>query len=81
MTKGKTQTAEAPRPSEETQTPQTGPADAGLAPFEQHADALGTPDWALAGVRQQERYAEGQEVSRADFESALEQFLGQEVRN
>lgn len=82
MPKEKMQTAEALNTSEKTQTPETSPAtQAGLKPFEQLAAELAVPDWALAGVRQQERYAEGQEVTEEDFRAALEAFLGQEVRN
>lgn len=43
--------------------------------IEEHARNLGTPAWALAGVKVRERWAEGQRVTEATFKAAVEKFL------
>ncbi|PZA07789.1 MULTISPECIES: hypothetical protein [unclassified Meiothermus] len=43
--------------------------------IEEHAKTLGTPAWALAGVKVRERWAEGQRVTEAAFRAAVERFL------
>lgn len=43
--------------------------------IEEHAQNLGTPAWALAGVKIRERWAQGQRVTEATFRAAVERFL------
>lgn len=42
---------------------------------EEHAEALGVPAWALAGLRVRMGWAVGTRVSRPQFERALKEFL------
>lgn len=43
--------------------------------IEEHAEALGVPPWAFAGLKVYAGWAEGTRVSRAQFEKALKEFL------
>lgn len=49
--------------------------EAPTATVEEHAEALGVPAWALAGLRVRMGWAVGAQVSRAQFERALREFL------
>lgn len=42
---------------------------------EEHAAALSTPAWALAGLRVRERWPVGFRLAQKDYERALERFL------
>ncbi|MCS6867502.1 hypothetical protein [Thermus sp.] len=42
---------------------------------EEHAEALGVPPWAFAGLKARMGWAVGVRVSRAQFERALREFL------
>ena len=43
--------------------------------IEEHAAALGTPLWALAGVKVRQGWAAEQRVSRTEFERAVSRFM------
>lgn len=50
-------------------------AQEALPTIEEHAEALGVPPWAFAGLKVYAGWAEGTRVSRAQFEKALKEFL------
>lgn len=58
-----------PKEEEKVQAPEVPPT------IEEHAQALGVPPWAFAGLKVYAGWAEGTRVSRAQFEKALKEFL------
>lgn len=44
--------------------------------FEQHAEEAKTPDWLVASTRAYHGWAIGKELSRADFDAAVDEAAG-----
>lgn len=63
--------AELPAGAETLETA-TAPQDPTI---EEHAAALKTPAWALAGLKRLRRWGDGKRVTRAEFEGGLQVFL------
>ncbi len=50
-------------------------------PYEEWARELGTPGWLLAAAKTKAGWALGQEVTRKEYETALEAAEGEVIRN
>lgn len=49
---------------------------AGVVTAEQHAEELKTPDWLFASTKAYHRWPHGKEVTRAEYEAAVEKANG-----